>query len=232
MNKQIKGLVYFYLTNMRHSLIIFWSILLSTILISFIASYLLRDTDGVFMLLLSGPVYIYFSVYGYYIVKNWLPFVIKIGATRKNIFISFALFFTSLATIFSLITIIIQESLLPLARWLDMDIFSFIHLATLLNDTWYERLFIDITVCLFLFVTSFLIGLINYRYGLLISGSFIGLLFLMSMFGMFRGWLIDFFMYIYSNFDLLLFVKVGVVSIAIYVITWLFLRKATVTSVR
>jgi len=231
-NQQIKGLVYFYLTNMRHSMIIFWTVLLAIILSSLLLAYLLANGEGVFMLSITGPIYVYFSIYGFLIVKNWLPFMIKIGATRKNIFVSFALYFTSLAFIFSLFGMIIHKILTPVASKLNIDIFFFAHLANFLNDAWYEIVFIDIILCLFLFVTSFFIGLINYRYGLLVSGSFIGFIILIGILGLYHGWLIDFFKYIYTNFDLLLFTKVGIVSIIIYVITWLFLRKATTISVR
>src|SRR5699024_789638 len=155
----------------------------------------------------------------YYIIKNWLPFVIKVGATRKNIFVSFALYFTSLAIISSLIALVIQEVLTPLATWLDLDIFSFMHLANFLNGAWYERLFIDIILCLFLFAISFLLGIINYRYGLVVSLSFIALLFIIVTLGLFSGWMGDFFIYLYNNFDLLLFAKMGILTMIIYGIT-------------
>jgi len=232
MRSQIKGLVYFFFANMRHSMIIFWSILLATALLSLVASYLLKDTDGVMMVTLTAPIYIYFSIYGYIVVKNWLPFIIKVGATRKNIFISFGLYFTLLATIFSTIALLIQQILTPIASKLNLDIFSFVHLAQLLDNTWYERLLIDTVLSLFLFVASFFISIVNYRYGLLISSSLGGLLFLLGMIAMFYGWLGDLFVYIYTNFDYLLFLKIGLISIIIYGITWLFLRKSTIINVR
>src|SRR5690625_4751006 len=115
MQAQIKGLFYFYFTNMRHSMIIFWSILLATVILTFVASYLLRGTDGVMMITLTAPIYVYFSIYGYIVVKNWLPFIIKIGATRKNIFLSFALYFIVLTALFSTMALLIQEILTPVA---------------------------------------------------------------------------------------------------------------------
>src|SRR5690625_745016 len=232
MRSQIKGLVYFFFANMRHSMIIFWSILLATALLSLVASYLLRDTDGVMMVTLTAPIYVYFSIYGYIVVKNWLPFMIKLGATRKNIFLSFALYFTVLTALFSVMALLIQVILTPVARKLNLEIFSFVHLAQFLDNAWYERLFIDIILSIFLFVTSFFIGIVNYRYGLLISSSLAGLLFLFVMLAMFYGWLGKFFVYIYKHFDVFLFVILGLVAIIIYGITWLFLRKATIIKVR
>src|SRR5690625_962918 len=217
---------------MRHSMIIFWTVLLAIILSSLLLAYLLANGEGVFMLSITGPIYVYFSIYGFLIVKNWLPFMIKIGATRKNIFVSFALYFTSLAFIFSFFGMILHTILTPVELDSNVHIFFCAHLAHFLYAALYVIVFIDIIFCLFLFVTSFFIGLINYRYGLLVSGSFIGFIILIGILGLYHGWLIDFFKYIYTNFDLLLFTKVGIVSIIIYFITLLILRNSKTIRVR
>lgn len=232
MNKQIKGLLYFYLTYMRYSVLIFWAILLSILIISLVTSYLLNDSDGVMMMTLTIPIYFYIGIIGYVIVKNWLPFTIKIGATRKNIYFSIAIFFIALALVFSMIAMLIQEIITPLADQLNMTNFSFMHIGHFVNDAWYARVLIDIFISLFIFSLSFLIGLLQYRFGLVISMSLMGIVLFVSMLGVFQGWLIKFFIDIFSNLNLNLFLMIGLMTIIIYGLTWILLRRTTTISVR
>lgn len=232
MNRQIKGLLYFYLTNMRYSIIIFWSILSAIIALSLVIGYFLKDLDGVMNVTITIPIYFYVGIIGQIIVKNWMPFMIKIGATRKNIFFSIAIFFTGLSFAFSFLGMLMQEILTPLIKKLGMNNFSFFHIAYFVDEAWYSRLLIDTSISLLLFSISFLIGLLLYRYGLIVGLSFIGLLLLISMLGLFQGWIVEFFLDIVTNINLIFFVKVTVLSIGIYCLTWILLRRATTISTR
>src|SRR5690625_5064812 len=99
MGRQLKGLLYFYMADARHSFIIFWTILMSILVLSLVASYLLADGEGFMSLSLTAPLYVYFAIYGFLSVKEFIPSAIKMGATRKNIMISLALFFFGLAIV-------------------------------------------------------------------------------------------------------------------------------------
>jgi|GEM_PF-5986117 len=46
MGRQIKGLLYFFITDMRRQFIIFWSILLASLLASIIIAYLLLNLES------------------------------------------------------------------------------------------------------------------------------------------------------------------------------------------
>lgn len=89
MGRQIKGLLYFYMADARHSITIFWTILMSTLVITLTIYYFLKDVDGGFITLsLSVPIYIFCAILGFLTVKESIPFSLKVGATRKNIFVS------------------------------------------------------------------------------------------------------------------------------------------------
>lgn len=229
MNDQIKGLFYFYMMSTRYSFVIFWSILLGILVITLGISYLLKDTDGIMTFSFTFPIVFYVGIYGFYIVKNWLPFLIKIGATRKNIFLSLAIYFTFISLAFSTFASIIQAITTPIIRRLGLDIFSFIHLSQLSTDTWYTRIFIDITIALLFFTISFILTLFFYRYGLAAGFFLLGLIGVTLMFIMYKGLVPDF-MTITLPINLSFFVYIALTASVIYCLTWLLLRRMTTLS--
>ena len=100
MSRQIKGLLYFFIANSRYSLFIFWTILMSILLVTLTISYFAQDVDNFFMTLsLTGPIYVYCAIFGFLAVKELIPFSVKIGATRKNLFIGLGIFFLGLSIV-------------------------------------------------------------------------------------------------------------------------------------
>lgn len=232
MNDQMKGLLYFYMTSARYSFIIFWSILLGLLGLTLGLGYLLKGTDGVMNFNFSFPIAFYLGIYGFLIVKSWLPFMIKIGATRKNIFFSLGIFFTGVSILFSTVASLIQTAVTPLINKLGLDIFYFSHLSLLYIDTWYARIFIDASIALFLFSGAFVIALLFYRYGLAIGLGFIGLIVLGIMFSMFKGWIPNFVINVLPNINLSLFGYIALIAVVIYCLSWLLMRRATTITAR
>jgi len=226
MNNQLKGLLYYFQTHMKRSFLIFWSILLGITIVTLIAAYILRNEDGVMTITLTMPMYFFCAIYGFVIVKQWIPYFIKIGATRKNIFLGLGIFFAGVASIFSLMATILQSAISFLVDKLNIDIFSFIHLSMVFEDTWYIRFIIDFTVMLVSFTLLFVVGLLFYKYGLLISGIVIGTLFLGIIFSAFKGWLSKLGRYV-IELDLHVFWQLTLLAIILYGLSWLFLRNIT-----
>lgn len=230
MRRQIKGSLYFLLTNTRYSLLIFWTILMSITVITLTVSYLLKGIDNSFMTLsLTGPIYVYCAILGFLTVKESIPFSIKIGATRKNFFISLGIFFLGVSIAKSIVASIIQVFISFIKPKIGIDNFSFIHLSYLTNDTWIHRILIDTSITFLLFALMFVVGLLFYNYGLAGGGTVVAMFVIVVLVGAAQGWLLDFFIHIYQTLDYLFFWKLLFVGMIIYSISWLMMRKITVT---
>lgn len=233
MGKQLRGLLYFYTADMKFSLKVFWIILMSILVLSLLASYLLIDVEGGFFTYsLTGPMYIYCGIYGFICVKEWVPFAIKMGGTRKNIMVSLGVFFLGLSFTMAIIGSTLQELINMLTKLMGIDTFIFLHLAYFLDDTWYHRLAIDTSIMFFSFSLLFIVGLLFYRYGIIGGGSVVGLIFLAGVIGLAKGWIIDFFIDVFQNINLLYFGQLALLGLIFYLLSWLLLKKITTIKVR
>lgn len=226
MNNQIKGLLFYFYTHMKRAFLIFWSILLGILILSLVASYILKGQDGIMTFAIALPMYFFSAIYGFTIVKKWLPYFLKVGATRRNIYIGIGLFFMGISASFALIAELVQQLGNLIVRALEIDIFSFLHLSMFFEDAWYVRLIIDFTIMLILCSFMFLLGLLFYKYGLLISGIVLGSLFFGLIFSAFKGWILTFADYIQA-IDFHLFWQLALLALALYGLSWLLLRRIT-----
>ncbi|MBT2217720.1 hypothetical protein KK120_18065 [Virgibacillus dakarensis] len=233
MGRQLKGLLYFYATDARYSLLIFWSILLSTLLVSIVGAYFLLNVEnGQMTFALSMAIYIYCGITGFIQAKHGIPFSIKMGSTRKNIFAGMGLFFLGLALAKSVLANTIHSVILFGTDKMGISSYQLIHPAQLLTDTWLTRVIIDATVMFFLLSFMFLLGLLFYKYGLLGGGVVVGTLAIILLFGLAQGWIADFFIDIFQSFDMTFFYEVFAVGIVLYVVTWIMLRRITTEAAR
>lgn len=233
MGRQMKGLLYFYFADVRYSLTIFWMILMSIVVVTLTITYFLNNIEGGFMTLsITGPMYVYCGILGFLTVKESIPFSIKRGATRKNIFFSLVIFFLSLSLVKSVIGSTLQVIVEFLNTKIRIENFHFIHLAYFTNDTWFHRILIDISIMFFAFSLMFAIGLLFYRYGLVGGGIFVGLLIITALTGAFQGWLIDFFTNIFKTFNNTFYLQLFGIGVVIYALSMLLLRRITIIKVR
>lgn len=235
MGRQIKGLLYFYLNDMRYSFLIFWTILLAIVLMTEITTFFLMNVDGAFMTFtLTAPMYVYCFILGFLTVKEVIPFSLKVGATRKNIFVSVGLFFLGLALLKAIFARILAVIITYVNGQVGIDSGKFIllHLAQFTNDTWVNRFVIDISIMFFGMSLMFLIGLLFYRYGLAGGGSVIGVFFIFILTGLAQGFLVNFFVALAKSFDMMLFYQLFGISIIIYAVSMLFLRRITIIKVK
>lgn len=226
MSNQIRGLLFYFSTHMKRAFIIFWSILLAILVISLVASYILKNQDGFMTFSISIPIYFFCTVYGFTIVNKWIPYFLKVGATRKNIFFSIGLFFGGVSAVLALLASLLQSIANVFVDQLKIDIFSFIHLSMLFEDTWYFRFIIDFTMMLAAFTFMFIIGLLFYKYGLVIGGIVLGSLFFCLIFSVFKGWILSLGQYIVKS-DFHIFWQLALLTIVLYALSWLFLRRIT-----
>ncbi|TXL65855.1 hypothetical protein FHP05_06985 [Cerasibacillus terrae] len=226
--RQIKGLLYFYSTDIRSTLIIFWSILISTTIGSIIISALIKNSEINMIFSLSFALYIFFIIFGFNAVKKLIPFSIKIGATRKNIFLSVGIFLFGFALSQAILVNIAQTIFTKVIDFLDLQTYSFVHPGEmLLTDTWINRVIIDTGIMFFMAITMYVFGLLFYKYGLLGGGSASGVLVLLFMVGLTTGWVTNTMKQLFQTMDSMFFVQMTGIALIIYVFTWVFMNKLT-----
>ncbi|WP_077324560.1 hypothetical protein [Virgibacillus siamensis] len=229
MGRQIKGLLYFFVTDIRHSMLVFWTILLSILIVSLAFAYFLTTVeDGFMTFTLTAPIYVYCAILGFITVKESVPFAIKMGATRKNLFVSLGIFFTVLSVIMAVAASVLQEIVNGLAKLTGIDTFNFLHLAYFLENTWYTRIVIDVSIMLLFLAFMFIIGLIFFKYGFAGGGSFLGALVILLLISIAKGWIVDFFIDLFTDIDLAFFYQMIGIGLVMYCISFLFLRRITI----
>ncbi|TQS70629.1 hypothetical protein DX933_17880 [Ornithinibacillus gellani] len=236
MGRQIKGLLYFFVMDIRYSLMIFWTILISLLAVSLAISHFLESAiasgSGVFTFVLTGPIYVYCAIIGFLTVRDYIPYSLKLGATRKSIFVSIGIFFFGLAFAKSVAATIIQAAVEKGVDLFGMKYFIFLHPAQLLTDTWYNRLIIDTSISFFFAVLLFLIGLIFYRFGLAGGGSALGIVGILLLIGLAKGWVFDFAKHVFTTFDMVFFAQLFGVALVIYAVTFVLVRKISIFKVK
>src|SRR5699024_11528072 len=94
-------------SNLRFSLFVFWGVLMGVLAISLISVFLIVDSHVSFNM--SFPIYVFSGIFGYWIVKNAIPYLIKMGVTRKVIFVAIGIFGICLGLINSLISNVLDK---------------------------------------------------------------------------------------------------------------------------
>lgn len=238
MPRQIKGVLFYLSTDIRYALSIFWMILGGFLLLSIIVDQIIGGKHTTVEFNLSAPIYVFAGVAGFLTVKSTLPYLIKMGATRKHLFIGTVIYFFGLAlfnTVVSNVLDVIASSVTKSEVNGGIVIvdgessFNLHHLADVLEgSTWITRLVIDTSISFFLISVFFIVGLIFYRYGLIGGFSFIGILLFTLILGIANGWMIDFFATIFSNFSIVFFYQLVLVGFVIYLLSFLLLRRITI----
>lgn len=228
MQRELKGSLYYLLANLRYPFIIFWSVMIIALAISIILDFLM-DEEGFITFNFSGSIFIFGAIFGTYIVKAAIPYAIKMGATRKKLFLSVGIHLFGIAITNSLIANSLNSFLEnfygnTLGRTLTLS-----HFAELfMESTWVTRVVIDSSITFFLMAVAFMIGLMFYRYGLIGGFGIIGVAMVVIVFGISRGWLLDFFINILSDFSFVFFYQLFAIGLIVYLASFILLRRITV----
>ncbi len=237
MQRELKGTLYYLQANLRYSFIIFWSIMLGVLVLSMVADLLISDDEGIIAFNFSLPIYIFGSIFGFYIVKNTIPYLIKMGVTRKSLFISAGIHLFGIAIINSIIANTInsflenmyENSMGSLTVSDGNTTLTLTHFADLFMDsTWLSRVVVDTSVGFFLITITLVVGLIFYRYGLIGGFGTIGIVMMTFIVAIARKWLESFFIKLIENFDLTFFYQLFAVGILIYLFSFLLMRRITI----
>lgn len=228
MDKQIKGLLYFFTMDIKRSIFIFWPILLGVLALSLAIAYFLIDVEnGSFAFGFPFAIYFYCLILGFLTVKETIPFSLKMGAVRKKLFAAIGIFFIAIAFLKALVATTLQAAVEIGIESGGLDTFMFLHPAMLLENTWLNRLIIDTAIMFTFEAFMFLVGLLFYKYGMAGGGAFCGLLGLGLLLGIAQGWIFEFFGKLLNNLDILLFVQLFGVGVLIFFLSYIFMRRIT-----
>lgn len=228
MSKQLRGLLYFYRTDLAFSIFVFWCILLAMLVASVSIMYIFPGIE-LMSFSFTAPIYVYCGIVGFLMARHTVAFGIKLGATRKNIYISMAIFFIALALVKSTVASLIQAGVMKFLIRDDMN-FVFAHPMLLFEDTILNRIYTDFFIIVFLTAITFLISLLFYKYGLLISGLIVGMLFVLFTYSVIAGDLIKWIVESFQSSVYVFFAQLGLMALIAYLIAWLPLRRITVVA--
>ncbi|WP_047981077.1 hypothetical protein [Ornithinibacillus contaminans] len=229
MKRQVKGLLYFFATDIRHSVIVFWSILLFVLATVLTLSYFLfTSVDSKMTFGFPFPMYVYCLILGFITVKQSVPFAIKMGATRKSLFVSLGIFFFIMAVAKSIIANTLQEIVQVIMDKTNFDAFMFLHPAMLVENNWLNRVLFDSAIMFFLFMFMFVIGLIFYKYGVLGGASVAGVLAILLLIALAKGWVIDFVTDLIRNIDMGFVGQLAGLGLLLFLISYSFIRRITI----
>ncbi|WLV25207.1 hypothetical protein QR721_02965 [Aciduricibacillus chroicocephali] len=233
MNKQIQGLMYFFTVDTKRTITVFWSILLSLLIISFVTMYVVTHfygQEGVATFFISMPIYIFAAIHSFKLASNTLPFAIKMGSTRKMLFVSLGAFFLIESIVQGLLINAVTVIIDSLKSILGMGTkeFMLIHPAMWLNESWFDRMLVDTTLVFTILAVFFTFGLLFHKYGLSGGGSVLALLAFILILSIFTGWIADAYHFFVNSWGLILFGEVMLVGIAIYCLSWTLMRRFTV----
>lgn len=233
MNNQIKGMFYYYTVDVVRTAKIFFTILIGIIIASAVICYLLLGIDE-FKMYFAIPFATYFNVgiIGFQLVKGNVPFGLKMGATRKNMYVM-QLYFMF---VYSVVIAFIGSTLQQITEWLfqaaGITNYIYVHPAMLLTDNWIMRIVVDTLVMFFIMALLYFIALIFYRTGLAGGGIVLGALLVISLYGAFEGWLVDSLINLFSDTTIMTFVSMFFIGIVFYLLGFPFMRKVTIVNRR
>ncbi len=237
MGRELQGVLYYYLTNVRHAFLIFWLVIVAIFILSIVLDALVGGDDMTIHFNLSFPIYIFAAALGFIVVKSTLPYLIKMGATRKIIYIGTVIFFI----VFSSINALLANALNWLLRKLTKSEIgggfiytngeqttTFNHIADFLErDNFLYQIIVDLSLSFFFITVFFIIGLMFYRFGLLGGFLFVGVIAFTFIYGMADGWLAEFFIDIFSDFTIAFFYQLALVGFGVYLLSFFLLRRYT-----
>lgn len=239
MTEQMKGTMYYLYANMRNSLMIFWTIILCILIVTS-AIYFVMSTITL-SIQISFSTYVYCAIMGSLMVKLTIPYAIKFGSTRKNLFMSIGIFFLLFSLLNSLIANVlnkmiavfygteVSKGIIDIFTTANEKSFMFFHFTQFFeNDSWIMMVLVDAIIIFFLMVISYSINLVFYKYGLIGGFGFLGVIMLAMILFIANGMLVDFGTYIFENFTVVLFYQLFGIGLIIYMATFILIRRITI----
>lgn len=245
MSRQLKATLYYLSADIRYPLSVFWAILVGLLILSVVSTLVavsLNNADMSMSFNLAAPIYFFAAIVGFLTVKTSIPYLIKMGSTRKNIYLAIGIHFFSLALFNAIIANLLQliTSFFLHLQGVNMgsdsisityneQIFTFNHIADIISNTWMSRILVDTSIAFFLLAVMFIVGLIFFRFGLVGGFTFLAIGISIFIIGITYGSFLQFFINIFKNINYLFFIQLFLVGLVTYLLSIILLRKITIT---
>ncbi|MDQ0340696.1 hypothetical protein J2S00_003522 [Caldalkalibacillus uzonensis] len=162
----LKPVLKLYMLDIKHSYVIFWSILCAVSVLSFVLAVSMPDiTFGVSS---NFAVYIYLSISGFLMVKETLPYILGMNITRYHYYWGIVVGSLGLVVLSAISLSAYVWFFGLLARWFDLsDRFNvtFIMSNAFMDNEMLTMFSLDLVIGLFLFSLFGLAGAAYYRFG-------------------------------------------------------------------
>src|SRR5690625_5060691 len=109
MSRQFKATLNYLFTDLRYTLTSFWIILLAIVVLLVSIQLIFNQGSNEITLSISVPIIIFAGVVGYLTVKNGIPYIVRLGATRKCVFLCVLIFFICLTLFNALFAFLINQ---------------------------------------------------------------------------------------------------------------------------
>jgi hypothetical protein len=148
------------------------------------------------------------------------------------LYIAIGIFFLAIVTLKAIVANTLQAIVEVIVDKAEITSFMFLHPAMLIEDTWLNRVMMDIALMFFLIVSMYVIGLIFYKYGVLGGGAVAGVLAILFLFSIAKGWVLDFVVDLVKQMDMVIAAQVIGVGLLLYLFSFLFMKRITTESRR
>ncbi|WP_078555276.1 hypothetical protein [Bacillus alkalicellulosilyticus] len=198
------------------SILTFWGFFILSIPIFITIAYMFPGTT---IVISAGMIiFIFCSIAGFLMTKETFPSLIKLGTTRTSYVIVTSLFMAGIALTMTIIALIATLAVASFAPE-NVSLVSMTNLTNL-ESTWYNDFIFNLVICFFLLVSSFFLGTVFYRLGLIGGLAVILALFITFMIPEIREFMFD----SVVTANLIAFI---VIAIVLIFPSWLLLRTAT-----
>lgn len=172
----LKGSFYVFFQSYKKENIIFWCILFSIVFLTIFLDLFFGNYVS-FPVIISIPVYIFYSIMASKILNRTMPYFLKLGLSRIQYVLHLGLFFLawSIAGAFIIAS---TQIITFLSKLLDVKEIFFLHPILLIDTThpFMLTLALDVVLLLFCLISGLLLNVVFYRLGTIGGFSFIGIL--------------------------------------------------------
>ncbi|MGP0688606.1 hypothetical protein ACW5UC_18895 [Priestia aryabhattai] len=225
MKGQFAAISYSLYVELKYLMIRFWTILLAIVVVDILV---FSQVNEHLLLVTSMPQYIFSGIVSFIIIRKSFSFCLKLGANRKAYLLTMTCVFALFAIVMSLINVVIMSISIKVINSLNlMNVQLYYASDFIFHDPTIAIHFLtDAVFIFFITAAACLLGSIVYKFGQtggMITGAVLILLFTIPV----TKESVIHFIKSFSNGSLLLtFGTMVIVSFLLFLINWLFLKKA------
>ncbi|MGF9889848.1 hypothetical protein ABEX78_14490 [Priestia megaterium] len=226
MKGQFAAISYSLYVELKYLMIRFWTILLAFVGVDILV---FSQVNEHLLLVTSMPQYIFSGIVSFIIIRKSFSFCLKLGATRKAYLLTMTCAFALFAIVMSLINVVIMSISIKVINSLNLMNVQLYYASDFIfhDPTVAVHFLTDAVFIFFITAASCLLGSIVYKFGQtggMITGAVLILLFTIPV----TKEPVIHFIKSFSNGSLLLtFGTMVIVSFLLFLINWLFLKKAS-----